>query len=342
MKTLIHVLNGHLLLSFALILTAPLHAEPTNPQDVVKTFETNFGVHHGYRRNHAKGFCATGEFKASPEAKKLSRSVLFDGHAHPVVARFSSATGLPSIPDTVEVPHGLGLQIALGKSIQHNMSMINAPIFPAATPEAFHESLKAGTKDALAAYQRKYPESKPFFSWIGEHNPPASYTTSAYYSLNAFELVNKSNKSQFIRWQFVPDNGEKEMTKDELAKVGPNYLEEEFKERVDKGPAKWQMKATLAEKGDTTTDATKAWPATRKTVNLGTLTLAKYEPQAGGPCNKINFDPNRLSDGVKASNDPVLKFRSPAYAISFGKRLSDPVDPAPPEDAKARRPTVAP
>ena len=39
-------------------------AETTTPAAVVQTMDTNFGVHHGYRRNHAKGFCATGEIKA--------------------------------------------------------------------------------------------------------------------------------------------------------------------------------------------------------------------------------------------------------------------------------------
>jgi catalase len=36
----------------------------------------------------------------------------------------------------------------------------------------------------------------------------------------------------------------------------------------------------------------------------------------------VNFDPLVMSDGVQPTNDPVLLFRSPAYAISFGKRLS--------------------
>lgn len=305
------------------------NAETTNPAAVVQTMETNFGVHHGYRRNHAKGFCATGEFKASPKAKTLSRSVLFDGRAHAVVARFSSATGLPAIPDTTPVPHGLALQFTLPGGVLHNMSMINAPIFPAATPEAFHESLKLAGPEAVAAYQTKYPESKPFFAWIGQHAPPTSYATASYYSLNAFELVNKAKASQFIRWRFVPAAGEKEMSKEELAKASPNYLEDEFKTRVAKTPTLWTMVATLAEAGDSVTNSTEAWPESRKTVTLGTLTLSKYAPQATGPCDKINFDPTRLSDGVLASNDPVLKFRSPVYGVSFGKRMSDPTDRAP-------------
>jgi catalase len=28
-----------------------------------------------------------------------------------------------------------------------------------------------------------------------------------------------------------------------------------------------------------------------------------------------------MANGITPSNDPVLQFRSPAYAVSFGKRL---------------------
>ena len=85
---------------------------------------------------------------------------------------------------------------------------------------------------------------------------------------------------------------------------------------------------------------TSPWPAARKTVSFGTLSLKTYEAQATGACNKINFDPNRVSDGVVTSNDPILKFRSPAYAVSFAKRSGEPLDPAPVEDA--RRPATTP
>jgi catalase len=43
----------------------------------------------------------------------------------------------------------------------------------------------------------------------------------------------------------------------------------------------------------------------------------------GDACTIINFDPNVMSAGFLPSDDPVLKMRSPAYAISFGKRLSN-------------------
>lgn len=330
----------HLIISiFALgasTISVTVSAEALNPTTVIKTMEDNFGVHQGYRRNHAKGFCATGEFKASTDAKKYSRSVLFNGKAHPVTARFSSATGLPTLPDTTKAPHGMALRFDLGKGVWHNMSMINAPVFVAATPEAFFETFKLSTPEAVTAYQTKYPESKPFFTWLNQHNPPASYASAAFHSLNAFEFLNAKKKSQFVRWHFVPEAGEKDLTAEELAKATPNYLEDEFKARTEKGATRWTMMVTLAEAGDSVTNSTAIWPESRKTISFGTLTLSKYEAQEHGPCDKINFDPNLVSDGVKASDDPVLKFRSPAYAVSFGKRISEPSTRAPSQAADDR------
>jgi catalase len=43
--------------------------------------------------------------------------------------------------------------------------------------------------------------------------------------------------------------------------------------------------------------------------------------QDGAECKNINYDPLVMSDGVAPTDDPVLLFRSPSYAVSFVKRL---------------------
>jgi len=76
------------------------------------------------------------------------------------------------------------------------------------------------------------------------------------------------------------------------------------------------------EPGDSEDNATLAWPETRRHFKAGTLTITQAMRQSGAECEKINFDPLVMADGIAPTNDPVLLFRSPAYAISFGKRLS--------------------
>jgi len=79
---------------------------------------------------------------------------------------------------------------------------------------------------------------------------------------------------------------------------------------------------TIAAAGDPEDNPTLAWPEGRKEIKVGTLTITSAMPQQGAQCEKVNFDPMVMTDGIEPSNDPVLRFRSPAYATSFAKRLS--------------------
>jgi catalase len=56
---------------------------------------------------------------------------------------------------------------------------------------------------------------------------------------------------------------------------------------------------------------------------VGTLKITSASPQPNAACEKVNFDPLVMTDGIAPTNDPVLLFRSPAYAISFGRRISE-------------------
>lgn len=316
------------------MLASQAGAQETSPVTVVDTLEKNFGVHPGQRRNHTKGVCAEGSFTATREAASLSRSPVFSGKAIPVVARFSVAGGRPNIPDTARNPRGMGLQFTLPDGSHHMMAMLHTPVFGVSTPAAFLENLQAATPDPATgkpdpekqkAFAAKYPETKAQADFLKANNPPASYASTPYFSLHAFRFINAANKGQYVRWHFQPQDGTVFLEESALASTPPDFLEARLKDRVGKGSVKWDMFVTLAEPGDTLTNPTIAWPADRKQVRVGTLELKSVKSQAEGNCSQINFDPMVVSDGVEASDDPVLKFRSPAYAVSFSRRLSDPV-----------------
>lgn len=125
-----------------------LAAEPevTAPR-VVQALEATFGVHQGERRNHIKGTCAVGEFTATAEAARYSRSTLFSGQAVPVIARFSLAGGNPKAPDVAQSARGMALQFKLPKGQLHQMSMLNTPMFGAAHPGTFLDLTEAQRPD---------------------------------------------------------------------------------------------------------------------------------------------------------------------------------------------------
>ena len=322
------------LLAGVLALGAPLasaaQVEVTADQ-VVKAIEGTFGVTPGERRNHTKGTCALGEFVGSPEAAAYSRSALFSGKPVPVVARFSLAGGNPKAPDTARSARGMALEFRLpgGGNLQH-MTMLNTPVFGASQPRTFLDQMIAMKPDPatgkpdpkkIKAFQTSHPDSVAQADFLAKNNPPASFATSTYFGIHTFKFINSHNKTTLVRWRFVPEDGEKRLSDAELKTAPANFLQQALIDRTHKGPVRWDMLVSIGKPGDPVDNPTLAWPENRKQFKAGTLTLASAMPQKGAECEKINFDPLVMSDGIAPTNDPILLFRSPAYAVSFAKRL---------------------
>ncbi len=87
-----------------------------------------------------------------------------------------------------------------------------------------------------------------------------------------------------------------------------------------KAPARFRLSAQLAEPGDPIDDATKPWPADRKLVDLGTITVTKVAADSGAQAKELLFLPTNLTDGIEPSEDPLIDARVQAYAVSFGHR----------------------
>lgn len=304
-------------------------AEPGADQ-VVAAIEGTFGVTPGQRRNHTKGLCAAGEFVGTPEAAAYSRSALFSGKTVPVVARFSLAGGNPGVPDTARNARGMALEFRLpGDSLQH-ITMLNTPMFGAAQPSTFLAQVVAikpdpatgkPDSDKIKAFLASHPDARAQAAYLASHNPPPSFANSAYFGIHTFKFINRDNRTTLVRWRFVPQDGEKRLSDEELKASPPNFLEAALVARTRQGPVRWDMILSVGEAGDVETDPTVLWPDNRKQVKAGTLTISAAMPQAGAACEKINFDPLVMADGIAPTDDPILNFRSPAYAVSFAKRL---------------------
>jgi catalase len=319
-----------LLGSAGIIPPAPAQDQPTATQ-VVDQQEAVFGVHPGQRRNHTKGVCAAGEFVGTKEAERYSRSAIFSGKPVPVVARFSVAGGNPNVPDTAPNPaRGMALEFRLpGGKLQH-ITMINTPMFGASQPKTFFDALVATKPDPatgkpdpkkVKAFLDSHPDARAQTEFLKTHNPPVSFANSDYFGIHTFKYIGKDNKTTLVRWRFVPADGVKRLTDAQLKSMPRDFLAQELIDRTKKSPVRWEMLVTIGQPGDTETDPTVLWPANRKEFKAGTLTISSATPQQGGACEKINYDPLVMADGIEAAKDPILNFRSPAYAVSFSRRL---------------------
>jgi catalase len=296
------------------------------PQKIVAALAPPGGPALGHRRNHAKGICFTGTFEANGNGSELSRATVFAPGQYPVVGRFNLATADPNAADAMVRVRGIGISIKTPDGQEWRSAMIDAPIFPVSNPQSFYELLAAsGSKDpdAMKKFIGTHPEFLTFLGWAKSAPLTGSYAEERYNSLNSFVFIDGSGTRRTVRWSLVPAAQPVPVSPEELAKRGPDALEQEITQRVTAGPQRWTVVVTVANPGDPTADPNKAWPSDRRAIEVGTLTAQQIEPEPTGPCLNINFDPTVLPSGITTSDDPFPAARSAAYSRSYNSRTAE-------------------
>jgi catalase len=304
-------------------------AERLTPDKLVAALAPPAGPALGHRRNHAKGICFTGVFEANGAGSELSKAQVFARGQYPVLGRFNLATADANAPDATVRVHGLGIRIATPDGQEWRSAMIDPPVFAVSTPQGFYELLLASkSKDANAMknFVAAHPEFAAFGDWAKNAPWTDSYAEDRFNSLNSFVFVDNSGAEHAVRWSLLPAAQPVAISQDELAKRGPDFLEQEITERVAGGPQRWTMVVTIANPGDPTADPSKAWPGDRRTIEVGTLSVRQIYPEPDGPCRDINFDPTVLPTGIRVSDDPFPAARSAAYARSYDLRTAEAKD----------------
>jgi catalase len=296
---------------------------------VVDAFAPPGGPALGHRRNHAKGICFTGVFEANGAGSALSKAPVFLRGQYPIVGRFNLASANLNAPDATVRVRGMGLQITTPDGQVWRTAMIDAPFFPVSTPQALYAlTVAAGSKepDAMKNFVAAHAEFATFGAWAKSTPWTGSFAEERYNSLNSFTFTNASGATSIVRWSLLPAAQPVPVQPDELAKGGPDVLEQEITQRVKSGPQQWAMVITVANPGDPTTDPSKAWPQDRQTVEVGTLVVQQIEPEPDGPCRDINYDPTLLPSGISTSDDPFPAARSSAYRRSYDLRTAEEKD----------------
>jgi catalase len=303
--------------------------ERLTPTRMVAAFAPAAGPSLGHRRNHAKGICFTGEFDANGAGSELSKAQVFARGQYPVLGRFNLATADANAPDATVRVHGLGIRIATPDGQEWRSAMIDPPIFTVSTPQAFYGLLLAAQSkdaDAMKNFIAAHPEFAAFVAWAKNAPWTDSYAEDRFNSLDSFVFVNNAGAEHVVRWSLLPAAPPVSISPEDLAKRGPDYLEQEIAQRVAGAPQHWTLAVTVANPGDPTADPTKAWPPDRRTVEVGMLVVQKIEAERDGPCRDINFDPTVLPTGIETSDDPFPAARSAAYMRSYDLRTSEAKD----------------
>jgi catalase len=296
--------------------------------ELVEMIHENFqGFHPGYRGVHAQGRYYAATFKATSEAKKLSRAVHLQGQLVPATVRHGhSPSGNPWGP---AITPSMAVKFYLPDGTVTDLIALTIPVFFGRTPDEVLESLKTLKPDPATGKPDKekvmqFLATRPWianaFKLAKAVPAPVSFAQTVFHAIHAFRFVNAADEGQYARYHWEPEAGVAGQPLEELQKQPPSYLFEELEARLRKAPVVFNLVLQLAKDGDPIDDPTALWPDDRPRVTIGRLEIIRTTTveEIGDPV--MLHDPTRLTDGIEASDDPILAVRRGVYEVSVAHR----------------------
>src|SRR5256714_13564732 len=150
----------------------------------------------------------SGTFTPSPEAAKLTRAPHAGRPSPPVTVRYSTSTGVPTVPDNDPQrsgPRGIAVRFHLADHAHTDVVAHSTNGFPVRTGEEFLEFLRAaaaagaGRPEAMGAFLASHPNAKRF---VETAKPiPSSFAREAFFAITAFKFTNAAGQSRHGRFR---------------------------------------------------------------------------------------------------------------------------------------------
>jgi catalase len=303
------------------------------------------------RAVHAFGISATGYFEASDIALDYTVAEHFQGQRVPAIVRFSNGSGSAVQHDGWSDVRGMATRFYLANRAATDLIAMTLNEFFTRTPEQFLE-FSAATEPIAA--ERESPWMKIFdmlhlmlpmdgpkpgqtydsvpgaLKFADAHRyaklpvfqaaslgAPASYARATYHAVHTFVALAPDGVRRSVRFTWQPVSG---VLPDPSATPADKYLQQELRDRLAEGPARFILMMTIGEAGDDFDDPSRPWSPHRIRLAMGTLTLDAVPDDQVANCELLSFNPWRLAPGIEASDDPVLGARRDAYELSRAQR----------------------
>lgn len=294
---------------------------------LVDTLNASFGGAH--RTAHSIGIGLTGTFTPSLSASRFCSAKVFEPESDTMVtARFSNGPGGWVNDDRPPDVRGLAVKFDLDPDL--DMIAVSMDAFFVKTPEEFVEFLQHTMPEPGTGV----PDAEAFATWLGTH-PNAfrvyqqltslgydqSYASLAYNSLHAYEYSNSDGVTTTARFSWVPDIELARLDRNtDVSGWEPDYLRRDIVARVRRGdPAIFRLVAQVQGPGDPSDDSSTVWKS-KDLRELGQLRLGALVADQYWGCEALRFNPCRVIDGIRPSDDPVLISRGSAYKNSAQRR----------------------
>ncbi len=309
---------------------------PERVQKVLGAMEKHMNNVTGFKRGHARGVAFHGHFEATPEVAELTTAEHLQGERIECVVRLSNGGSSPYLADREGPkrgnPLGLGVRFALPSGDHTTWTALNLDAFPPRTPDDFHAMVSAQRAELpgglpnplrlLAFVAPRGPLAIKGIQAAATLKPPQSFATARFNGFHAYWLIDASGRRRAFRFRWMPLAGIAAMDAKDDVNIPPQYLVSEIKQRVARAPVAWRLVFQLAGPDDPTDDLRRLWPESRKLVDAGQLVIDR-EHEDPELVDTYVFDPTRMPPGIELSDDPLLHFRSEAYAESHRRRTSE-------------------
>ncbi len=301
---------------------------------------------------HAFGIGATGYFEASDVARDFCVAEHFQGKRIRVTVRFSNGSGSAVEHDGWSDVRGMATRFHLADGAATDLIAMTLAEFFTPTPETFLSFTKAARPAPVtreSAWQKIFdmlrltpplPDPPPgqttspnagaiqFADQNGyaqlavfqaaEIGAPVSYVRATYHAVHTFVVVAPDGARRWVRFSWQPVEGV--LNTDPNATPVDKYLQQELRDRLTEGPARFTLMMSIGEAGDDFSDPSRPWPPHRVRVMMGMLTLDAVPEDQVANCERLSFNPWLLTPGIEPSDDPVLRVRRDAYEISSKRR----------------------
>ncbi len=289
---------------------------------------------------HAHGTGAYGTFTLTKSLKDYTIASFLQnvGQKTEIFLRFSTVGGGQDSSDYARDPRGFAVKFYTD---QGNWDMVgnNTPVFFLNDPIKFPDFIHSQKKDPRTnlpnpanafEFWANHPQSLHQMTILmSDRGIPLSYRHVHGFSSHTLSLWNGKGERFWVKWHFKTNQGIKNMTNEEAAKMPANGAQKDLVDAIDRGDfPSWTVKLQIMPEAEARHyhinpfDLTKIWPhKDYPLIEIGQLELNRNVDNYFAETEQAAFAPSNLVPGIGASPDKMLQARLLAYQDAHRYRI---------------------
>ena len=289
---------------------------------------------------HARGTGAYGIFEVTKSLEEFTIANFLQniGQKTDVFVRFSTVGGGQDSSDYARDPRGFAIKFY---TEQGNFDLVgnNTPVFflndPSKFPDFIHSQKKnpqTNLPDPARSYEfwANHPQSLHQITILmSDRGIPYSYRHMHGFSSHTLSFWNAKGERFWAKWHVKTNQGVKNLTNDEAAKMPPFGAQQDLVDAIKRGDyPSWSVKVQTMSEAQAKNyainpfDLTKIWPHSDfPLIEIGQLELNRNVENYFAETEQAAFAPNNLVPGIGASPDKMLQARLMAYQDAHRYRV---------------------